>query len=206
MKTAINGKLRLKWFWGCMYSGSGMTPVERICKIGKLILAKVVYSTENPFSADYYKASVLKELQKYYNVVWENAPNGSDTDKMWHYVYSKIDGGQVGRPEEAYRFLQRGIEGIQKAKSEDKVCSIGYFCPKGTPIEKQRWYGWSHRAMCSFGIGDVVKKGDCCASSGWTDEYLQEHPEEDLSLPIGFKAETLADARRMAVAFAESVG
>ena len=38
-------------------------------------------------------------------------------------------------------------------------------------------------------IGDVVKKGDCIAG------YL----------PIGFKAKTMADAKEMAIAFAESV-
>ena len=82
---------------------------------------------------------------------------------------------------------------------EDHKLSIG-FCE-----QEQKWYGWSHRAIYGFGVGDVVKEGDCTATSGWTDEYLAEHPEEDLSLPVGFKAETLDDAKRMAIAFAESV-
>ena len=56
-----------------------------------------------------------------------------------------------------------------------------------------------------FGIGSVVEEGSCCAESGFTDEYLQEHPDENLSLPVGFKAETLEDAKRMAIAFADSV-
>lgn len=79
-------------------------------------------------------------------------------------------------------------------------CSIG-FCEK-----KGKWYGWSHRAIFGFGIGDTVKEGDCCAVSGWTEDYLLEHPEEDLSLPVGFEAKTIEDAKRMAIAFAESVG
>ena len=203
MKTAISGKVRFRFFWGSEYSGSGMIPFSRIFKIGKLILSKVVYCSREPFRPDYYKASVLKELQKYYNVVWENISRGDDTGEMWHYVYSKIDGGQVGRPDAAYRLLQQGIRGIQKAQPNHKVCSIGY--KTGKTVEDQRWVGWSHRAMCSFGIGDVVEEGDCCASSGWTDEYLAEHPEEDTSLPVGFKAESLEDARTMAKAFAESV-
>tara|TARA_Y100000310_G_C20342414_1_gene650425 strand:+ start:592 stop:723 length:132 start_codon:yes stop_codon:yes gene_type:complete len=41
--------------------------------------------------------------------------------------------------------------------------------------------------------------------SGWTDDWLRDHPEDDESLSIGFKAETLEDAKRMAMAFAESV-
>jgi len=85
------------------------------------------------------------------------------------------------------------------AKPSDCVCSIGFSRKDG------KWYGWSHRAIYGFKVGDKVKKGDCCASSGWTDEYLHEHPEEDLSLPVGFVAKSIFDAKRMAIAFAESV-
>ena len=63
------------------------------------------------------------------------------------------------------------------------VCSVG-FCK-----EDGKWYGWSHRAIYGFKIGDKVKKGDCA------EEYL----------PIGFEAKDLADCRKMAVAFARSV-
>lgn len=80
-----------------------------------------------------------------------------------------------------------------------KVCSIGF------NEKEQKWYGWSHRAIFGFGIGSIVEEGSCCASSGWTEEYLKEHPDENLSLPVGFKAETLEDAKRMAIAFADSV-
>ena len=108
-------------------------------------------------------------------------------------------GDYIGSPKDA-RFLvvKKGIQ-PEKAEPSHNVCSIG-FCDK-----EQRWYGWSHRAIFGFGVGDVVKEGDCCASSGWTEEYLAEHPGENKALPIGFKAETLEDAKRMAIAFAESV-
>ena len=109
-------------------------------------------------------------------------------------------GHYIGTPKMA-RFLivKRGIK-PELADPTNKVCSIG-FCEK-----EQRWYGWSHRAICGFGVGDVVKEGDCTASSGWTDEYLREHPEDDTSLTVGFKAKDLVDAKRMAMAFASSVG
>jgi hypothetical protein len=202
MKTAITGKIRFRFFWGSTWSNGRRRTISEVFHIGRLILAKVVYPTK-PFRADYYKASVLKELQKHFNVVWENIPGGDDTGEMWHYVYSKIDGGEIGTPESAYALLQRGLCGIQKSKPENNVCSIGYKI--GKTAEDQKWFGWSHRAMYGFGIGDVVKEGDCCASSGWTDEYLLEHPEEDTRLPVGFKAESLEDCRTMAKAFAESV-
>ena len=57
----------------------------------------------------------------------------------------------------------------------------------------QKWYGWSHRAIYGFKIGDVVETGNLIAT--W--EYH--------TLPVGFKAETLDDCRRMAIAFADSV-
>lgn len=81
----------------------------------------------------------------------------------------------------------------------NQICSIG-FCEK-----EQKWYGWSHRAIYGFGVGDVVKEDDLTSMSGYTDEYLKEHPEKDRSLPVGFTAKTLDDAKRMAIAFAESV-
>jgi len=98
-----------------------------------------------------------------------------------------------------FLIIERGIK-PEKINPTYKVCSIG-FCES-----EQKWYGWSHRAICGFGIGSVVEEGDCTASSGWTKEYLIKHPEKDLSLPVGFKAKNLEDAKRMAIAFAESVG
>lgn len=36
-----------------------------------------------------------------------------------------------------------------------RPCSVG-FCEA-----EQKWYGWSHRAICGFGIGSTVTFGDC---------------------------------------------
>ena len=80
---------------------------------------------------------------------------------------------------------------------DNKVCSIG-------KSANGKWYGWSHRAIYGFSIGDIVKKGDYCASSGWTKEYLETHTD-DKPLPIGFEAKTEEDCKRMAIAFASSV-
>lgn len=109
-------------------------------------------------------------------------------------------GDYIGSKRRAH-FLcaKKGIK-PEKVNPSRNVCSIG-FCEA-----EQKWYGWSHRAIFGFGIGSTVKEGDCTASSGWTDEYLKTHPEEDLSLPIGFTAMNLIEAKRMAIAFAESVG
>ena len=83
--------------------------------------------------------------------------------------------------------------------SDSNVACIGF------SSSEQKWYGWSHRAIYGFGIGYIAKEGDSCTTSGWTDEYLEEHPEADLRVPVGFEVKTLADAKRCAIAFAESV-
>ena len=80
---------------------------------------------------------------------------------------------------------------------DNNVCSIG-------KSEDGKWYGWSHRAIYGFKIGDTVKDGDCCATSGWTDEYLKDHPD-DKPLPVGFEAKTEEDCKKMAIAFASNV-
>lgn len=110
-----------------------------------------------------------------------------------------LDGDYIGDEKLAkYLCVQNRIK-PEKLTPSSKVCSIGYSNKDG------KWYGWSHRAIYGFSIGDVAKEGDCVTTSGWTDEYLQEHPEADVSLPVGFEAKTIEDAKRMAIAFAESV-
>ena len=113
-------------------------------------------------------------------------------------VYS-MDGGYVGTIKQLEKLLDRGII-PELASPKNNTCSIGKSFHDG------KWYGWSHRAIYGFEVGDKVKEGDCCAESGLTDEYLKDHPDEDVSLPIGFEAKTEEDAKRMAIAFADSVG
>ena len=109
------------------------------------------------------------------------------------------DGKYVGDKKAAhFLYTKKGIK-PELSDPTHKVCSIG-FCEK-----EQKWYGWSHRAIYGFGVGDIVKEGDCTNSSGYIEEYLKEHPEDDTSLPVGFTAKDLIDAKRMAMAFAESV-
>ena len=114
-------------------------------------------------------------------------------------AYTVPEGHYIGNSKWAHRLIvRRGIKPEQVDPS-DNVCSIG-FCER-----EQKWFGWSHRAIYGYGIGDVVIEDSCCASSGWTDKYLAEHPEADMSLPVGFEAKTLEDAKRMAIAFAGAV-
>lgn len=113
--------------------------------------------------------------------------------------YSNVDNGYIG--DEAWYnrlVLQQKLILIQKSRPEHQTCSIGY-----STIEN-KWYGWSHRGFYGFGIGDIVKEGDLVAID-YEDSYYIQHPEEDLRLPVGFKALTINDAKRMAIAYAQAV-
>ncbi len=116
------------------------------------------------------------------------------------------DGHYIGSPVIAHRLVKKiGIKPELRTGPREEHCG-GHVCSIGFCEQDQKWYGWSHRALFGFDIGYEVFAGTACASSGWTDEYLAEHPEEDLSLPVGFVAKTLEDCRRLAIAFAENVG
>ena len=105
---------------------------------------------------------------------------GKDFEMRSAYTPS---GDYIGNKKTAH-FLcsKRGIA-PEKRTPDSNVCSIGFSATDG------RWYGWSHRAICGFGVGDTVSRGDC------TEEYL----------PLGYTATTTDECREMAAAFARSV-
>lgn len=115
-------------------------------------------------------------------------------------VYGYTDKGDWVGDEKMSRFLcvKKGIN-PEKISPKNNICSIGY-CEKDG-----KWYGWSHRAIFGFKKGDVVKKGNLTNTSGLSDEYLKTHPGENYKLKIGFKAKNEEDAKKMAIAFANSV-
>jgi hypothetical protein len=60
----------------------------------------------------------------------------------------------------------------------------------GFSPSKQKWYGWSHRAIYGFGAGEEIKKGSC----------LEEGKYKE-----GYKIKSLEDAKKVAQTFARSV-
>lgn len=56
----------------------------------------------------------------------------------------------IGDPKIARRLALMGIVPELRDPKTSKTCSIG-FCER-----EQRWYGWSHRAMAGFGVGDKL--------------------------------------------------
>ena len=103
------------------------------------------------------------------------------------YYISMVDNGYIGG-EDSYRLLveERGLILIQKARPTDNTCSIGY-----SP-EENKWYGWSHRAIYGFKVGDKCKDGDLGVGDGYT-------------FKPGDTLKTLDDCKKRAIDFAKSV-
>lgn len=110
----------------------------------------------------------------------------------WMTVAYNHQGDFIGDNKMAYFLCVKKRLKPELISKEHKVCSIGY-C-----YNENKWYGWSHRAMYGFGIGYIVLKG---SSESITNECLKK----DLSVPVGFKIKTLADAKKVAIAFATDV-
>lgn len=145
------------------------------------------------------KVTSYLPFDPYNSRYWTQEEMEKECTKFIYYV-SNVDGGYIGTENEYKLLIEKyGLILIQKAQSTNSTCSIGY------SSKDNKWYGWSHRAICGFTIGDSVKEDDITATSGLTDEYRIQHPEEDMSLPVGYIAKDLNGAKRMAIAFAEAV-
>jgi hypothetical protein len=88
------------------------------------------------------------------------------------------------------RFLvvQKGIK-PELARPSANVCSIG-FCET-----EQKWYGWSHRAIAGFAVGNRIFEEDWEEATEDT-PFLEHGP-----LPIT----NLDEAKQAAIGFAKSV-
>lgn len=96
----------------------------------------------------------------------DGTPYGSQDIEM-ELAYNP-NGDYIGEPSSAKHLCEeKGITPIKK-RGDVNVCSIG-FCEK-----EQKWYGWSHRTIYGFGIGDKVKKGDCAYVSVDKDDFLSD--------------------------------
>lgn len=81
-----------------------------------------------------------------------------------------LDGLYIGNEDWAKLLDERGI--VPEYRTPDsQVCSIG-FCER-----EKKWYGWSHRAMAGFGIGDTVKRGDCAFTADNVDDLMEDYVE-----------------------------
>lgn len=97
-----------------------------------------------------------------------------------------IDGKYVGDWNFGRMLVKEGI--AAEYKSPDvTVCSVGF------QEAEQKWVGWSHRARCSFGIGDKLFVEDF----GDDDTLFTEHGPNTIT--------TLDEAKQAAINFADYV-
>ena len=137
--------------------------------------------------------------EELYNVWETDLYCGEDQEKIVHTWCENKEGIFIGNLKDA-KFLceKKGIAPIA-SKTGDKVCSIGW------SEKEQKWFGWSHRGIAGFGIGSELLEGSSATTTGYVAWYNQENPQACRRLPVGFKAETLYQAKLMAIAFADSV-
>lgn len=81
-----------------------------------------------------------------------------------------------------------GITEFEKKSSDSSVATIGY-----SPKDK-KWYGWSHRAIYGFKVGDKIFEPDY----GDDKTPFNQHGSKE--------AKTLEDCKKAARAFADYVG
>lgn len=98
-------------------------------------------------------------------------------------------GDYIGDSQMAYNLIVKHGIAPEKADPEHSICSIG-FC-----VKDQKWYGWSHRALCGFGLGNMLYEENAPGCNDQTQFIL--HGTK--------KIENLKDAKQAAINFAKSV-
>ena len=164
--------------------------VKRVDNAGNYVYAEM--TQDLPF--------VKLVLTKYLNA-GEDINTMSEEEFLSHsdfnYYESLVDGSYIGTTDIFNVLKDKGIIYMEGIDGSSVAC-IGL-------SEDGKWYGWSQYTIHGFEIRDVVQEGDLTTTSGYTDDYVIQHPEDDKSLPVGFTAYTMNDAKRMAIAYASAV-
>lgn len=129
----------------------------------------------------------IKKLKDHelYDLWEEEVRETPDSDPLIMKVARNKCGEYIGDKEMARVLCEKhGVE--PEALEEGGTCVIGW------SESEQKYYGWSHRAMYGFKIGDKIYEEEF----GDDDTRFDEHGPEDI--------ETKEDARQAAINFAES--
>lgn len=124
----------------------------------------------------------------YRREIVDDSEYGGDGDLEMVNCYSADTGHWMGDAKLA-RFLGKkmGLTSIQKSHPKHCVCSIGF------NEAEQKWYGWSHRAICGFGVGDKIFE----ENFGGDRTPFTQHGKKDIK--------SMADAKLAAKRFAAYV-
>ena len=89
-----------------------------------------------------YKAGYVVRREKHFV--------GTNNDEVVLRSAYNMNDEYIGDVKSArYLIIKRGIR-PELARKDANVCSVGW-C-----IKEQKWYGWSHRAICGFEIGNKI--------------------------------------------------
>ena len=108
------------------------------------IAGSVEYESERTLSKEDKGSYILKEVETNMGLTPKDKPISLT------YAVSKVDGCYIGDEKKAKMLAEKGIA-PERATNDCDVCSIGY------SEKDNKWYGWSHRAIQGFGIGDSAE-------------------------------------------------
>ena len=113
--------------------------------------------------------SVNTENPRYdvYDVVFPAGAYGCDEPMSLTYSTNK-EGHYIGDLSTAQHLCDKLGIYPELAKPEHRTCSIGK-----SDVDN-KWYGWSHRAMCGFNVGSEVYPGHCAYKSDSMEEFKRE--------------------------------
>lgn len=88
--------------------------------------------------------------------------DGQENEKVMLESAYTPTGDYIGDPKTAeYLIGELGIAPEYRL-STSACCTIGY------SVVLEKWFGWSHRGICGFGIGDKLFEADCPNSNEQT--------------------------------------
>ena len=81
----------------------------------------------------------------------------------------------------------------------DLICSVGFSKKNGG------WYGWSHKNIGGFRVGEVIKEGDPSLDCAFERVYLEECGKTNPCFAYNRPIKTLEEAQLIAKAYAKSI-
>jgi len=204
MELFENSRLSIKCYKnGITYRSAYEIPLKRIFRIGPFHFYSILVSRNKKKRIGKPTEKLLNFLLKYVKIVRE--------DEEFFMCHSLQDDSYVGTPIDVYKLIKmKGIKEFYRANEKDKVASVGF-----NP-DKKIWYGWSHRAIYGFRVGDKIKYNPdlVILHSGYVDgcvgEAVEKEKKDIEKVKKMFKngileIKNLEEAKFLAVRFANSV-
>ena len=157
---------------------------------------KMKILSEKVLKAGYRIETVLVDNLPYMGKPMKNYAQMRGRWTIIRRAMTNIGGHYIGEASWGHRiFVKRGLDDVQP-QAEGQTCCVGF------DVVKMEWYGWSHRAMVGFGIGDKIFDVDWKPKKSTTEEEMDKIKFIERG---GRTIKTLAQAKKAALAFADYV-